>query len=336
MNALVCRAFGPIGDLRVEQIPAPVPGPGQVLIDVQAASINFPDALMVQGLYQIKPPLPFVPGAELAGTVAAVGANVERLRPGDRVIAMTGTGAFAEQCLADAARTMPLTPDMDFALGAAFTLTYGTSIHALQTIGRLQAGESLLVLGAGGGVGIAAVQIAKALGARVIAAASSAEKLAMARTAGADETIDYTQPEWRRQVEALTGGAGVDVVYDAVGGSYSEPALRATAWRGRYLIIGFAAGEIPKLALNLALLKERALLGVFWGEAMRRDPAQLVADMRQLSAWFAAGKVRPPVTERVPLQGAADAIARLAGRKAIGKLVVLPRGVPPAAPAAPA
>jgi NADPH2:quinone reductase len=334
MKALVCRAFGPIGDLRVEQIAAPVPGPGQLLIDVQAASINFPDALMVQGLYQVKPPLPFVPGAELAGTVAAVGASVGPFRVGDRVIAMSGTGAFAEQCVADAARTMPLPADMDFALGASFILAYGTSIHALQTIGRLQAGETLLVLGAGGGVGIAAVEIAKALGARVIAAASSEDKLALARKAGADETIDYTQADWRRQVEALTAGAGADVVYDAVGGPYSEPALRATAWRGRYLVIGFAAGEIPKLPLNLALLKERALLGVFWGEAMRRDPAQLVADLRQLSGWFAAGKVRPPVTERVPLEGAAEAIARLAGRRAMGKLVVLPRGLASAVPGA--
>jgi NADPH2:quinone reductase len=328
MKALVCRAFGPISDLRVEELPAPVPGPEQILVDVQAASINFPDALMVQGLYQIKPPLPFVPGAELAGTVAALGAKVEHLRPGDRVIAMTGTGAFAEQCLADAARTVPLPADMDFAAGASFTLAYGTSIHALQTIGRVKAGETLLVLGAGGGVGIAAVEIAKILGARVIAAASSPEKLALARKAGADELVDYAQPEWRRQVEALTGGAGVDVVYDAVGGPYSETALRATAWRGRYLIIGFAAGEIPKLPLNLALLKERALLGVFWGEAMRRDPAQLLADMRQLGAWFAAGKLHPPVTERVPLEGAAAAIGRLAARQALGKLVILPHGVP--------
>jgi NADPH:quinone reductase len=326
VKALLCRAFGPIGDLRVEDIPAPVPGPGQLLVDVHAASVNFPDALMVQGLYQIKPPVPFVPGAELAGVVAAVGEKVARFRPGDRVIAMAGTGAFAEQCLADEARTMPLPPEMDFAAGASFTLAYGTSMHALQRIGRLQPGETLLVLGAAGGVGVAAIQIAKALGARVLAAASSAEKLALARDAGADETIDYSREDWRKQVEGLTGGAGADVVYDAVGGPYSETALRATAWRGRYLVIGFAAGEIPKLPLNLALLKERALLGVFWGEAMRREPAHLVADMRQLMAWFAAGKVRPPVTERFGLDGAAAAIARLAARKAMGKLVVEPRG----------
>jgi len=298
MKALVCRAFGPIENLRVEEIPAPVPGPGQLLIDVQAASINFPDALMVQGLYQIKPAVPFTPGAELAGIVAAVGENVDAFRPGDRVIASPGTGAFAESCLADATRTVPLPAGMDFELGASFLLAYGTSLHALRTIGRVQAGETLLVLGAAGGVGIAAVEIAKALGARVIAAASSVEKLALARRAGADETIDY--------------------------GPYSESAIRATAWRGRYLVVGFAAGEIPKLPLNLVLLKERVVLGVFWGEAMHRDPVQCRTDMRQLGDWFAAGKLHPPVTDRVPLSGAAAAIARLAGRRAMGKLVVLP------------
>ena len=326
MKALVCHAFGPIENLRVEEIAAPVPGPGQLLIDVQAASINFPDALIVQGLYQVKPALPFTPGAELAGVVAAVGEGVTAFKPGDRVIASTGTGAFAEQCPADATRAAPLPAAMDFEVGASFMLAYGTSLHALQTIGRLQPGESLLVLGAAGGVGIAAVEIAKALGARVIAAASSAEKLALARRAGADESVDYTQAEWRKQVEALTEGRGADVVYDAVGGSYSEPALRATAWRGRYLVVGFAAGEIPKLPLNLALLKERAILGVFWGAAMQRDPAQLRADLKQLGEWFTAGKLRPPITERVPLQGAAAAIGRLASRQAMGKLVVMPKG----------
>ena len=325
MKALVCHAFGPIDTLRVDDVAAPAPGPGQLLIDVHAASINFPDTLIVQGLYQVKPPLPFTPGAELAGVVAAVGEGVRRYRPGDRVIASTGTGAFAEQCVADAVRTVPLPAGMDFAAGASFVLAYGTSLHALRTIGRLQPGETLLVLGAAGGVGIAAIEIAKALGARVIAAASSADKLALARRAGADEAVDYTQPEWRRQVDALTGGRGADVGFDAVGGTYSEPALRATAWRGRYLVVGFAAGDIPRLPLNLALLKERAILGVHWGAAMEREPAQLHADLQQLSEWFAAGRLRPPVTERVPLEGAAAAMQRLAGRQAMGKIVVVPR-----------
>lgn len=326
MKALRCHAFGPINTLTVESIDAPVAGAGQVLVDVHAASINFPDALMVQGLYQVKPPVPFTPGAELAGVVSAVGEGVKHVKVGDRVVCSTGTGAFAEQAVADAVRVIPLPDGMDYDAGASFVLVYGTSLHALQTIGKLHAGETLLVLGAAGGVGIAAIEIAKAMGARVIAAASSDEKRALAKQAGADETIDYTQPEWRREVERLTDGKGADVVYDAVGGPYAEPALRATAWRGRYLVVGFAAGDIPKMPLNLTLLKERAILGVFWGAAMAKDPKQLIADLQQLAGWFKEGKVKPPVTERVSLEGAADAIERLATRKAMGKIVVLPRG----------
>ncbi|WP_026435816.1 NADPH:quinone oxidoreductase family protein [Acidovorax sp. JHL-9] len=326
MNALRCHAFGPIDNLRVENIPTPVPAAGQVLVDVHAASINYPDTLMVQGLYQVKPPLPFTPGAELSGVVSAVGEGIQHIRVGDRVVCSTGTGAFAEQALAEASRVLPLPKGMDFDVGASFVLAYGTSLHALQTIGRLQPDETLMVLGAAGGVGIAAVEIAKAMGARVIAAASSNEKRALAKQAGADETIDYTQPDWRREVERLTNGEGADVVYDAVGGAYAETALRATAWRGRYLVVGFAAGEIPKLPLNLILLKERAILGVFWGAAMRKDPQQLEVDLKQLSDWFQQGKVKPPVTERVTLEQAASAMVRLSTRQAMGKLVVLPRG----------
>lgn len=326
MKALRCHAFGPISNLSVEDIPSPVPSVGQVLVDVHAASINFPDALMVQGLYQVKPPLPFTPGAELAGVVSAVGDGVQHVKVGDRVVCSTGTGAFAEQALADAAKVIPLPDGMDYAAGASFVLAYGTSLHALRTIAHLQANETLLVLGAAGGVGIAAIEIAKAMDARVIAAASSDQKRALAKQAGADETVDYTQPEWRREVERLTGGKGVDVVYDAVGGPYAEPALRTTAWRGRYLVVGFAAGEIPKLPLNLTLLKERAILGVFWGAAMAKDQQQLKTDLHLLADWFHAGKVKPPVTERVSLEAAADAIERLASRRAMGKVVVLPRG----------
>jgi len=324
VKALLCHEFGPIENLRVEDVSTPVPGPGQLLVQVKAASINFPDALMVQGRYQAKPALPFTPGAEMAGVVIASGAAVDAFRAGDRVMATCGTGAFAEQCVTDAAQTVPLFAGMDFALGASFLLAYGTALHAVATVGKLVSGQSVLILGAAGGVGLAAIEIAKIMGARVIAAASNAEKLALARRAGADETVDYSQPEWRRQVEALTAGLGVDVVFDPVGGAYSESALRATAWHGRYLVVGFASGEIPKLALNLALLKERALLGVFWGEAMRRDRLQAQADMRQLGQWFLAGKLHPPVTEQVPLSGAAAAMQRLATRRAMGKIVVLP------------
>lgn len=324
MRALVCSAFGPIADLRPGTLPDPVPGEGQVLIEVKAASVNFPDALIVQGRYQVRPELPFAPGAEAAGVVRALGPGVQGFSVGDAVVASTGHGAFAELCLAQAAKVSRLPQGMDFEQGAAFVLTYGTSLHALQQVGRLQAGETLLVLGAAGGVGLAAIEIGKALGARVIAAASSEEKLALCRRSGADETVDYNQPEWRRRVEALTDGQGADVVYDAVGGAYAEAALRATAWRGRYLVVGFAAGEIPRLPLNLALLRERQILGVFWGEAMRRNPAQHEANMAQLGQWFAQGRLKPAITERVPLARAAEAIQRLADRRAMGKLIVLP------------
>ncbi|KVP68394.1 NADPH:quinone oxidoreductase family protein [Burkholderia ubonensis] len=324
MKALLCTAFGPIDRLRIEDVAIPEPAAGQVRIRVKAASLNFPDALIVQGLYQAKPALPFSPGAELAGVIDAVGDGVTAWRPGDAVIASTGHGGFAQQCVADARQIAALPPGMAFDQGAAFVLTYGTSLHALQQRARLQPGETLLVLGAAGGVGLAAIEIAKALGARVIAAASTADKLALCREAGADETIDYATEDLRRRVDELTGGRGADVVYDPVGGAYSEAALRATAWRGRYLVVGFAAGAIPKIALNLALLKERDILGVFWGDAVRRDPVQHAANMRVLAEWFAAGKVRPVITERVPLAGAADAIARMANRQVKGKVVILP------------
>ncbi len=324
MKALMCHAYGPIDTLKVEEVPSPVPGPGQVLVTVKAASVNFPDALIVQGLYQVKPPLPFSPGSELAGVVKSVGEGVTHLKPGDRVIAGVGSGGFAEECLADAERTLPLPEGMDFDIGASFILTYGTSLHGLQTIGKLQAGENLLVLGAAGGVGIAAIEIAKALGARVIAAASTPEKLALCKQVGADELVNYSEPDWRKQVEALTNGKGADVVYDPVGGSYAETALRATAWRGRYLVVGFANGEIPKIPLNLTLLKERAIMGVFWGAAMARQPEQHLANMKLLGEWFAAGKVKPVISERVSLADAKGAIQRLASRQAMGKIVVLP------------
>ncbi|ALX12332.1 NADPH:quinone oxidoreductase [Burkholderia cepacia JBK9] len=324
MKALLCTAFGPIDSLRIEDVAIPEPAAGQVRIQVKAASLNFPDALIVQGLYQVKPALPFSPGAEFAGVIDAVGEGVTAWRPGDSVVAFTGHGGFAEQCVADVHQIAALPPGMAFEQGSALMLAYGTSLHALQQRARLQAGETLLVLGAAGGVGIAAIEIAKALGARVIAAASSADKLALCREAGADETIDYAAEDLRRRVDELTGGRGADVVYDPVGGACSEAALRATAWRGRFLVVGFAAGEIPKIALNLALLKERDILGVFWGDAMRRDPAQHVANMRLLAEWFAAGKVRPAITERVSLAGAADAIARIASRRVKGKVVILP------------
>lgn len=324
MKALLCAEYGPLEKLAVEDMPSPTAGPGQVVVDVKAAALNFPDALMVQGLYQVKPPLPFSPGAEVAGLVKAVGQGVQGLKAGDRVIGFPGTGGFAEECAVAAGKIMPLPENMDFATGAALVLTYGTSLHALQDCGRLQPGETLLVLGAAGGVGAAAVEIGKAMGARVIAAASNGDKLALCRQLGADETIDYSREELRQRALALTGEKGVDVVCDPVGGGYTEPALRALAWRGRLLIVGFAAGEIPKIPLNLALLKERSLIGVYWGDSVRHDPRGHMRNMQQLMAWFAEGKVRPVVSERFPLARAPEAMRRLLDRQVKGKVVILP------------
>lgn len=324
MKALLCAEYGPLEKLAVEDMPSPTAGPGQVVVDVKAAALNFPDALMVQGLYQVKPPLPFSPGAEVAGLVKAVGQGVQGLKAGDRVIGFPGTGGFAEECAVAAGKIMPLPENMDFATGAALVLTYGTSLHALQDCGRLQPGETLLVLGAAGGIGAAAVEIGKAMGARVIAAASNGDKLALCRQLGADETIDYSREELRQRALALTGEKGVDVVCDPVGGGYTEPALRALAWRGRLLIVGFAAGEIPKIPLNLALLKERSLIGVYWGDSVRHDPRGHMRNMQQLMAWFAEGKVRPVVSERFPLARAPEAMRRLLDRQVKGKVVILP------------
>jgi NADPH:quinone reductase len=257
VRALLCREFGPLDRLHVEDVPSPRPGAEEVLVDVKASSLNFPDALMVQGLYQVKPPLPFSPGMELAGVVKEIGSGVRGVSVGDRVVASSGRGGFAEECVVAAERVGPLPAGMDYDVASALVLTYSTSLHALQDCAQLRPGETLLVLGAAGGVGTAAVELGKALGARVVAAASSAEKLALCRELGADETIDYSSEDLRQRTLDLTGGKGADVVYDPVGGPYTDPALRATAWRGRLLVVGFAAGNIPQIRANLALLKER-------------------------------------------------------------------------------
>ncbi|HWA37838.1 MAG TPA: NADPH:quinone oxidoreductase family protein, partial [Burkholderiales bacterium] len=278
--------------------------------------------LIIQNKYQFKPPLPFSPGSELAGVVKEVGEGVTRFKPGDKVIAFTGHGAFAEEVKTEAARLVPLPAGMDFNSGAAFILTYGTSDHALRDRGALRAGETLLVLGAAGGVGLAAVEIGKALGARVIACASSDDKLAVCREHGADETINYSTEDLRERIKTLTAGKGVDVVYDAVGGPYSEPAFRSIAWRGRLLVVGFAAGDIPKLPLNLALLKGASIVGVFWGDFARREPKEFAASVRQLGQWFAEGKLKPHVSQTLPLAKAAEALNLMAARKVKGKLVL--------------
>ena len=322
MKAVVCKQYGPPESLTFEELPSPTPGPGEVVVAVKAASVNFPDVLIIQNRYQFKPPLPFSPGSELAGVVKEVGPGVSGWKAGDRVMAFTTYGAFAEEVKTDAARILPLPEGMDFVCGAAFLLTYGTSDHALRDRGGLKAGETLLVLGAAGGVGLAAIEIGSALGARVIACASSEDKLAVCRSHGADATINYVAEDLRGRIGALTEGRGVDVVYDAVGGPYTEPAFRALAWRGRLLVVGFAAGEIPKLPLNLALLKGAAAVGVFWGDFAKREPQAFADSMRQLAAWYRAGKLRPHVSQTLPLKDAAEALKLMAARKVKGKIVL--------------
>jgi NADPH2:quinone reductase len=274
MKAVLCKRHGPPESLVVEEVPSPEPGPGEAVVSVRVASLNFPDVLIIQDKYQVKPPLPFSPGSEAAGVVKSVGEGVTNVKPGDRVMALSTYGAFAEEVKTSAARLIPIPDGMDDEHAAAFGLTYFTSDHALRDRGDLKAGETLLVLGAAGGVGLAAIEIAKAIGATVIACASSGEKLAVCREHGADDGINYASEDLRDRIKALTGGKGPDVIYDAVGGAYTEPALRSIAWRGRLLVVGFAAGEIPKIPLNLTLLKGCAIVGVYWGEFTRREPAR--------------------------------------------------------------
>jgi NADPH2:quinone reductase len=322
MRAVLCKAYGPPESLVVEEIASPSPGPGEVVISVKAASVNFPDVLIIQNKYQVKPPLPFSPGSEVAGVVKAAGDGVNGFKPGDRVMAFTTYGGFAAEVKTEASKLLPLPAGMDFAQAAAFGLTYATSDFGLRDRGALQAGETLLVLGAAGGVGIAAIEIGKALGARVIACASTDDKLAVCREHGADETINYATEDLRERIKQLTGGAGVDVVYDPVGGAYTEPALRSLAWRGRLLVVGFAAGEIPKIPLNLTLLKGCSIVGVYWGEFTRREPQRFAEAMQQLGRWFLDGKIKPHISATFPLERAADALTLMADRRVTGKVVL--------------
>jgi NADPH2:quinone reductase len=322
MKAVLCKQYGPPESLTFEELPSPRPGPGEAVVSMRAASVNFPDVLIIQNKYQFKPPLPFSPGSELAGVVKEVGAGVEAFRPGDQVIAWTTYGAFAEEVKTEATRLVPMPGGMDFPSAAAFLLTYATSEHALRDRGQLQAGETLLVLGAAGGVGLAAVEIGKALGARVIACASSDDKLAVCREHGADAGINYAAEDLRERIRALTDGRGADVVYDPVGGPYTEPAFRSLAWRGRLLVVGFAAGEIPKLPLNLPLLKGASVVGVFWGDFSRREPHAFAESVRRLGRWYADGKLRPHVSQTLPLARAAEALNLMAARQVKGKIVL--------------
>lgn len=325
MKAILCKSWGLPDTLVVEELPDVVPGPGEVAIDVQAAGVNFPDVLIIQNKYQFKPDLPFTPGSELAGVIRAVGDGVKNLKIGDKVLAFVSRGAFAQQIAAPAQAVMPMPPGLDFDTAAAVTLTYGTSHHAVVDRAQLKAGETMLVLGAAGGVGLAAIEIGKALGARVIAAASSDEKLAVCKEHGADVLINYSTEDLREAIKNATNGKGPDVIYDPVGGVYAEPAFRSIAWRGRYLVIGFANGEIPKLPLNLPLLKGASIVGVFWGEFARREPKANQAAMAELMRWMAEGKVKPHISGRYALADTPRALNDMAARKVTGKVVIQPQ-----------
>jgi NADPH2:quinone reductase len=320
---MVCKAYGPPESLVLEQVELPKPGRGQVVVSVKACGVNFPDTLIIRGLYQFKPPTPFSPGSEVAGIVKEVGAGVESVKPGDRVMAFSAFGGFAEEVLADAGGLMPMPAGMDFDTAASFVMTYGTSLHALKDRAGLRRGETLLVLGAAGGIGLAAVEIGKAMGAKVIAAASSDEKLAVCRQHGADAVINYSSEDLKERINALTERQGVDVIVDPVGGAHSEAALRGMAWNGRFLVVGFTAGDIPRVPLNLALLKGCAIVGVFWGSFAARDPKHNHDNLRELLGWFEAGKLRPRISARYPLEHAADALNDILQRKVMGKAVLV-------------
>ncbi len=323
MKAILCRQFGLPDTLTLEDIPQPTAGAGQVLVQVKACSLNFPDTLTIRDMYQFKPPLPFSPGSEASGVVTAVGEGVRHLKPGDRVFAFGSHGGLAEYLLADARTTVPIPDAMDFVTGASSIYAYGTSYHALKDRARLQPGETLLVLGAAGGVGLAAVELGKLMGATVIAAASTEEKLAICREKGADQTINYSTEDLRDRIKQITGGAGVDVVYDPVGDKWAEPAIRSLAWRGRYLVVGFAGGEIPKIPLNLALLKGASLVGVFWGQFAAKEAGQNLKNIQELAAWLLAGKLRPHIHRLYTLAEAPQALTDMMHRQIIGKAVVV-------------
>mgnify|MGYP000489407765 FL=1 len=324
MRAVVCQQFGPPEDLVVEERPEPSPGPGQVLVEVKAAAVTFPDTLMLEDKYQFKADLPYVPGGEVAGVVAALGEGVDSLAVGDRIVGGLGvTGGFAERVVLHAAGARKLPDAVGFAESTGLNYAYGTSLYGLKYRGELEPGETLLVLGAGGQVGLSAVELGKHMGARVIAAASSQDKLDLCRERGADETIDYSTEDLKARAKELTGGAGVDVVYDCVGGEYAEPALRAIAWEGRFLVIGFTAG-IPSLPLNLALLKSCQVVGVFYGAMVAKQPDLAKAVSDELIDLVASGAINPHVSERYPLDRAGEALRSLMDRTALGKVVVEP------------
>lgn len=321
MKAVTCTKLGSVEDLEVLDVPSPTPGEGEVLVDVKAASLNFMDVLKIRGQYQVKPPLPFTPGEEFAGVITAVGHNVRNFSIGDRVAALA-PGAFAEAAVVQATRVMTVPDSMSFRDASAFFVVYGTSLRALKTCAQLRRGEVLLVLGGAGGVGIAAIELGKALGAKVIAAASTPQKREACLRAGATVAIGYER--LREQCDDLTGRRGIDVVFDPVGGTLTETALRATAWRGRLVVVGFASGTVPSIPVNLTLLKERTITGVYLGGSMDRDPTSNLENYELLKAWYAQGTLRPVICDEVSLEEVSAALSRLEGRQVVGKIVVLP------------
>ncbi len=322
MKAIRCIEYGPPSKLVLEKIAELKPGPSEVLVKVEAASLNFPDTLIIQGLYQFKPELPFTPGSDIAGVVVAVGEEVKHIKPGEEVFGMVAHGAFAEQVLVPMQNCFPKPPVMDAKIAASFMMAYGTSYHALKDRAALKDGETLLVLGASGGVGLAAVELGKLMGAKVIAAASTDEKLALCKKYGADETINYTTEDLKIRTKELTNGNGVDVIYDPVGAGYTEPALRAMAWGGRCLVIGFAAGEIPKIPLNLPLLKCCQIVGVFLGSFAMRYPKESMANALDLMKWYAAGKLKPHIHATYSLEDTPKALEEMMNREVRGKVVI--------------
>ena len=323
MRAVLCKNWGPPETLVVEDLPSPKPGNGQILVSVKASGVNFPDVLVIQNKYQFKPELPFSPGSEIAGIVKQVGEGVRGFKLGDRVMALIRSGGYAEEVVVDEAFVALIPAGIDFTVAASFGLVYATAYHALKDRAAIKAGETLLVLGAAGGVGLAAVELGKLLGARVIACASSDDKLETCKRHGAQDAINYEREDLREALKRLTDGDGVDVAFDPVGGKYCEPAVRSMAWKGRYLVVGFAAGEIPKIPLNLALLKGCSIVGVFWGEFARRERDLNVANLKELAEWLSAGKIKPLVSATYPLERAADALNDLMNRKVRGKVVLV-------------
>ncbi len=322
MKAIVCKEFGPPSSLVLEDIAGLRPNEKEVVVQVKACGVNFPDTLIIQGLYQFKPELPFTPGSDIAGIVKEVGVGIKHVKPGDEVFGFVMNGGYAEEVIVPGNACFQKPPMMDFPIAASFMIAYGTSYHALKDRGQLQKGETLLVLGASGGVGLAAVELGKLLGAKVIAAASTPEKLQLCKDYGADEVINYSTEDLKSRIKELTEGKGVDVVYDPVGGAYSEPAIRGMAWEGRYLVVGFAAGDIPKVPLNLALLKGCAIVGVFWGSFAMKTPKKNMQNTMELMQWYGAGKLKPHIHAIYPLAESTKALEAMINREVRGKVVI--------------